>query len=63
LWNRFQSGCRTAFTPVAGIAAVRRVVDMMRDGEGGACQDALNKWRVKRAVTELNVLLEASFVP
>jgi hypothetical protein len=59
----FQSGCRIASTPVARIVAVRRVVDMMRDGEREACQDALNKWRVKRAVTELNVLLEASFVP
>jgi hypothetical protein len=57
----FQSGYRILPTPVA--AAVRGVVDMVRGGEGEACQDALNKWRVSRSATQLNVLLEASFVP
>lgn len=59
----FRSGCRIPPTPVAGTAAVRGVVDMMRDGGGETCQDALNKWRVTRTVTQLNVLLEAPFVP
>lgn len=57
----FQSGYRILPTPVA--AVVRGVVDMVKGREGGTCQDALNKWRVTRSVTQLNVLLEASFVP
>ena len=59
----FQSGYRILPTPIAAVAVVRGVADMMRDGEGESCQDALNKWRLTRNVTQLNVLLEASFVP
>ena len=61
----FQSGYRLLPTPIAAAAAavVRGVADMMRDGEGESCQDVLNKWRLTRNVTQLNVLLEASFVP
>lgn len=59
----FQSGYRILPTPVAAAAVVRGAVDMMRDREGESCQDALNKWRLTRNVTQLNVLLEASFVP
>ena len=59
----FQSGYRILPIPIAAVAVVRGVAGMMRDGEGESCQDALNKWRLTRNVTQLNVLLEASFVP